>query len=267
MRYYKSSWGNSGGGLLPPVIKTLLIANVAVFLLTYFFSPVISRYFGLVPKAVWSQLMIWQLLTYMFLHGGFFHILYNMFVLWMFGSDLERTWGSREFLKYYLICGVGAGLFNILFQPTSMIPIIGASGAIYGLLVAYALLFPDRTVYLYFLFPIKVKYLVIFLVVIEFFASMSSSGSGIAHLAHLGGAIVGFVYIKGILQGRSIKWKISSFFNSRRMERMAKDRQQEELLMQEVDRILDKINQVGYDNLTRKEKKILEAASDKLSKK
>ncbi len=266
MRYYRSGWGG-GGGMLPPVIKTLLIANAAVFLLTYFASPIITRYFGLVPKAVWSQFMVWQLVTYMFLHGGFFHILYNMFILWMFGSDLERTWGSREFLKYYAVCGIGAGLFNVLFQPTSMIPIIGASGAIYGVLVAFALLFPDRTVFLYFLFPIKVKYLVIILVVIEFFASMSSAQSGIAHLAHLGGALVGFVYIKGFLQGRSLKWKFSNYINRMRMEKMAKKREQEEQLMREVDRILDKINQVGYDNLTKKEKKILEDASDKLSKK
>ena len=265
MRYGRSNWGY-GGGLVPPVIKALLISNALIFFLTYFMSSTISYYFGLVPKAVWSRFMVWQLVTYMFLHGGFFHILFNMFILWMFGSDLERTWGSREFLKYYMICGVGAGLFNILAQPTSTIPIIGASGAIYGILVAFALLFPNRTVFLYFLFPVKVKYLVIFLVVIEFFASMSGAQRGIAHLAHLGGAVVGFLYIKGILQGRSIKYKISSYIHRQRMERMARKREEEERLMEEVDRILDKINQVGYDNLTKKEKKVLEEASDKLSK-
>jgi len=212
--------------------------------------------------------MVWQLVTYMFLHGGFWHILLNMFILWMFGSDLERTWGSREFLKYYFICGVGAGVFNVLFQPNSMIPIIGASGAIYGLLVAFALLFPNRLVYIYFLFPIKVKYLVIVLVAIEFFSSLGAShGGGIAHLAHLGGALVGFIYIKGILQGRAIKFKVSNYFYRQKMEKLARKKEHEEQLMKEVDRILDKINQVGYDNLTRKEKKILEEASDKLSKK
>ena len=266
MRYYGSGW-QSGGGMFPPVIKILLISNAAVFLLTYFASAYVTPYLGLVPKAIWSRFTLWQLFTYMFLHGGFFHILFNMFVLWMFGSDLERTWGSREFLKYYLICGVGAGIFNVIFEPMSTTPIIGASGAIYGVLVAFALLFPNRTILLYFMIPMKVKYLVIFLVVVEFFASMSASGGGVAHLAHLGGAVVGFAYIKGILQGRSIKWKISSYFHRQRLEKMAKKREQEEHLMEEVDRILDKINQVGYDNLTRKEKKILEEASDKLSKK
>ncbi len=268
MSNFRQSWGATGGGILPPVIKALLISNAAVFLLSYFAYPFMTRFFGLVPIAVWSQFRVWQLATYMFLHGGIWHILFNMFVLWMFGSDLERTWGSREFLKYYMICGIGAGIFNVLFQPTSTIPIIGASGAIYGVLVAFALLFPNRTVFIYFLFPIKVKYLVIILVAVEFISSLgSSSGGGVAHLAHLGGAVVGFIYIKGFLQGRSIKWKISSYFHRQRMERMARQHEQEEILMQEVDRILDKINQVGYDNLTKKEKKILEEASDKLSKK
>ena len=266
MNYYRPSWGFRGG-MIPPVIKALLISNVAVFLLTYFNPAMFDQLFGLVPKAVWSQYMIWQPLTYMFLHGNFFHILFNMFVLWMFGSDLERTWGSREFLKYYLICGVGAGIFNILFQPNSTIPIIGASGAIYGLLMAFGLLFPNRMVYIWFLFPVKVKYMVIVMVAIEFFSSMTSTHSGIAHLAHLGGMMIGFIYIKGILQGRSLKFKISSYFHRQRMEKMAREREREAELMEEVDRILDKINQVGFDNLTKKEKKVLEEASDKLSKK
>jgi membrane associated rhomboid family serine protease len=237
MNYYRPSWGFRGS-LIPPVIKVLLISNIAVFILTYFNPALFDPLLGLVPRAVWTQFKIWQLFTYMFMHGGFLHILFNMFVLWMFGSDLERTWGSREFLKYYLICGVGAGVFNVLFQPNSMVPIIGASGAIYGVLVAF-----------------------------EFFSSMGSTHSGIAHLAHLGGAVIGFVYIKGILQWRSVKFKVSSHFHQQKMEKMAREREREAEMMEEVDRILDKINQVGYDNLTKREKKVLEQASDKLSKK
>lgn len=255
------------GGMLPPVVKALLIANVAVFVLTYFSSVLINRYFGLVPYAVWSQFMIWQPATYMFLHGGFWHLAINMFILWMFGSDLERTWGSKEFLKYYLICGIGAGIFNVILQPHSAVPIIGASGAIYGILIGFAILFPNRLVYIYFLFPVKVKYLVIFLVAIEFFMSMGGARDNIAHFAHLGGMLIGFLYLRGNWQSRSIKYKISNYFHRQRMEKMARQREKDQKTMEEVDRILDKINQVGYDNLTRREKKTLEDASDQLSKK
>lgn len=211
--------------------------------------------------------MIWQLLTYMFLHGGFFHILLNMFILWMFGSDLERTWGSKEFLKYYLICGIGAGLFNVLLQPNSMVPIIGASGAIYGVLVAFAVLFPNRLVYIYFLFPVKVKHLVIVLAGLQFIMSVSGSRGNIAYLAHLGGMVVGYIYLRGPWQIRSFKFKLGSYIHRSKRERITRQREKEEHLMEEVDQILDKINRVGYDNLSRRERKILEEASDKLSKK
>ena len=252
-------------------VKNLIIANVAVFLFMTIFRTegFFLYYFGLVPRLVWSKGFIWQLVTYMFIHGGFGHIFMNMFVLWMFGSDLERTWGSREFFKYYIICGIGAGAINVLVQPNSYIPIIGASGAIYGLLVAFAMVFPDRLVYIYFLFPVKVKYLVVFLAAVEFFTSMSASHSNIAHFAHLGGMLVGYIYMKGSLSYwklTSFKYKISSFRHRKKMEKLARKKEKEEALMQEVDRILDKINQVGFDNLSRQEKKTLEQASERLSK-
>ncbi len=255
------------GGIIPPVVKALLISNALIFLLTYFNAFTFIRYFGLVPKMVWSHFMVWQVLTYLFLHGGFWHILMNMFILWMFGSDLERTWGSREFLKYYFICGVGAALFNIILQPNSMIPIIGASGAIYGILVAFAMMYPNRLVYIYFLFPVKVKYLVIFLVVMEFLLSMGGGQGNIAHIAHLGGMLVGFLYLKSDWRTRSLKYRISNFLHRQKMEKLARQHEREQKLMEDVDRILDKINQVGIDNLSRREKKILEDASDRLSKK
>ncbi len=266
MSYYRPQFVGRGG-MMPPVVKALLILNVGVFFLTYFLTGAIAGYLGLVPKLVWSKLMIWQLFTYMFLHGGFWHILMNMFILWMFGSDLERAWGSREFLKYYIICGVGAGLFNVLLEPNSTIAIIGASGAIYGILVAFALMFPNRLVYLYFLFPIKVKYLVIFLAVMTLFLSMQGGRGNIAHLAHLGGLLVGYLYLKMNLQDKSLKSKFSQFMYRQKMEKAARNYQKEQKLMEEVDRILDKINKVGYDKLTRQEKKTLEDASDKLSEK
>jgi len=266
MNFYRPYFSGRGG-IVPPVVKMLLIANVVIYIVSRVSPVIINSYFGLTPKAVWSHFMIWQPVTYLFLHGNFWHILFNMFILWMFGSDLERTWGGKEFLKYFLICGVGAGLFNVALQPNSYIPIIGASGAIYGILVGFAVLFPNRMVYIYFLFPVQVKYMVGFMIALEFILSLTGSQGNIAHFAHLGGALVGFLYLKGNWRGQSIKYKISGYFHRQRMEKMARQREKEMQLMEEVDRILDKINQIGYDNLTRREKKILEDASDQMSKK
>jgi membrane associated rhomboid family serine protease len=265
MNGYRGSY--SGYGSVPPVVTTLLLANAAIFLFGILGRIDFSGLFGLVPKLVWSRFFVWQLFTYMFLHGGFWHIFMNMFILWMFGSELERDWGSREFFKFYVICGMGAGLFNVAFQPNSYIPIVGASGAIYGLLVAYAMMYPNRTVYIYFLFPVPVKYMVIGLAVIEFISSMAGSSSNIAHFAHLGGMLVGFIYLKSDWRFASMKSKITAFFYKKKIEKQWQDKEKEEKLMEEVDQILDKINKVGYDKLTRQEKKILEDASQKLSKK
>ena len=159
-------WGGSYfdrySGMFPPAIKWLLLANAFMFLMPrvlFTDLELFHRYVGLVPAFIWGKGYIWQLVTYMFLHGSLWHILMNMFILWMFGSELERTWGSREFLKFYFVAGIGAGIINVAFaafRPAmAMIPIIGASGAIYGLLVAYAMLFPERYVYVYFMIPVR----------------------------------------------------------------------------------------------------------------
>ena len=188
----------SGFGMMTPAVKNLLFANIAVFLIQVL-SPGLNYeligIFGLVPKYAFEKLFIWQFVTYMFFHGGFAHIFFNMFALWMFGVELERTWGTREFIRFYFLTGIAAGLSTAIFSWGSMTPTIGASGAIYGILAAYALFFPDRYVYLYLLFPIKMKYLAIILGVIEFI-SARHGGSGIAHTAHLGGMIVGFFYLR-----------------------------------------------------------------------
>src|SRR3990172_10918825 len=159
--YYQTRNMMFGGGSVTPAIKFLLIANVAVFVLQTFTDYRMIRLFGLVPDLVLHNFYVWQVFTYQFLHGGLFHILFNMLALWMFGGELERLWGSSSFLKYYFLCGVGAGICTVIFLPNSLSPTIGASGAIYGILMAYALLFPDRTVYIYFLFPLKVKHFVL----------------------------------------------------------------------------------------------------------
>ena len=213
-------------------------------------------------------LAIWQVVTYMFLHGGFMHIFFNMLTLWMFGTDLERQWGTREFLKFYFISGIGAGLISCLVMMSSLTPIIGASGAIFAVLVAFAVLYPNRIVYVWFLFPIKVKYLVTIMIAIGVFAAWNQSHDGIAHFTHLGGALVGYLYLKQ-------DWHLGSWFNGlkrlrlkRRTKVMMKQNRRSAELMDEVDRILDRINEVGgYDNLSEREKKILENAAKHLSEK
>jgi rhomboid family protein len=257
--------------MFPPVIKWLLIVNTAMFLLPRIIFTNLSvfhSYLGLVPARVWGDFYIWQLVTYMFLHGGMWHILINMFILWMFGTELERTWGSREFARFYFISGIGAGIVNVAFAALrpgmADVPIIGASGAIYGILVAYAILFPERFVYVYFLFPVKVKYLVIFLIGIEFFSTYQADG--VAHFAHLGGALVGFLYLRQSWRWRLQRWSPANLVRRLRARTMARKNAEGMHLMDEVDAILDKINQVGYDRLTKREKKILEKASDRLSR-
>jgi membrane associated rhomboid family serine protease len=189
------------GGPATWAVRKIIIANVIVFTLQVFAGllkiNVIEAYFGLIPIRVTQEFMIWQFVTYMFLHGGVFHILINMLMLYMFGNELERLWGTRRFLKYYFITGIGAGVCSWIVGIHAFAIIIGASGAIYGLLLAYGLTYPNRIVYISFLFPIKVKYVVMIMGAVAFFSSISGSNPGVAHIAHLGGMLVGYVYLKG----------------------------------------------------------------------
>ena len=206
-------------------MKALIGANVAVFFLQLF-VPAITDTLGLVPFLAVRRLWVWQVVTYMFLHGGLIHILFNMLALWMFGTELERIWGTRYFLKFYFVTGIGAGMLTVLF---SLLPfeasqqlyrsnVIGASGAIYGLLLAYGLYFPDRPIYMYLLFPIRAKYFVIIMGVIAFYASLSNAGGGVANATHLGGLLVAYLYLKGgqltlspfaEVKYRYVKWRIN----------------------------------------------------------
>jgi len=156
----------------------------------------INLILGLIPVLVWKKFFIWQLFTYAFLHGGIFHLFFNMFALWMFGCELERHWGTRVFVKYALVTGIGAGISTVIVSPNLVVPTIGASGLVYGILLAYGLLFPNRLIYLYFLFPIKAKYFVLIFGALELYASWSGSSDNIAHFAHLGGMLFGFVYLR-----------------------------------------------------------------------
>lgn len=182
-------------GPLPPTVGRLIAANVVVFLFQSLTGDWAAHEFGLIPALV-QRGEVWRLFTYQFLHGGVVHLLLNMFALWMFGSELEPRWGSRFFLRYYFVCAVGGGLLFTLARLGTWIPSVGASGAIYGILMAYAMWFPDRRVYLYFVVPIRVRYLIVVLVVLETLQAMQSTGTGIAHTAHLGGMAFGYAYLR-----------------------------------------------------------------------
>ena len=210
-----------GPGPLTPAIKALVTANVAAFLVSLV-VPAVTLRLGLRPADVFGNFALWQPVTYMFLHGGIFHILFNMLALWMFGVELERMWGSRFFVKYYFVAGVGAAVTTLV---VSFLPglgdevyyavTIGASGAVYGVLLAYALYFPHRPIYMYFVFPIPAKYFVMIIGAISLLASMGA-GSGVAHTAHLGGLVAAYLYLKGArihlmseVKYRYLKWRIN----------------------------------------------------------
>jgi membrane associated rhomboid family serine protease len=198
---YQTRYTMFGGGAVTPAVKFLLIVNVAVFFLQALFGEQIDYLFGLVPQLVWQNFYFWQLFTYQFLHGGLLHILFNMLGLWMFGCDLERRWGSQFFLKYYFVTVIGGGILNTLLTPHQTVPSIGASAGVYGILLAYGLIYPERTVYVPILFiifiPLKMKHLVVIYGAIELYSSIASSQSGVAHLAHLGGMLFGYLYLRG----------------------------------------------------------------------
>jgi len=188
----------------PKGVKWLLITNVAVFVLGFFAGLAkLDRplaYLALTPEAVVHGFYIWQLATYMFLHGGFGHIIWNMLALWMFGADLEQVWGTRRFIQFYFFCGIGAGICVVLANyllpwGNPSIPTIGSSGAIFGILLVYAMLFPDRDILWAFLIPIKVKYFVMIVGAIAFMASFGPN-TGVSEFAHLGGLLFGYLYVK-----------------------------------------------------------------------
>jgi membrane associated rhomboid family serine protease len=299
--YYRPT-GFGGFSFFPPVIKNLLIINIAVFFVQILggrivvgdgssLDNVIIKYFALIPIGKFSDAAFypWQLITYQFLHGGFGHIFFNMFALWMFGMEIENSWGSKKFLYYYLLSGIGAGICHLFISPLiggGNAPTIGASGAIYGVMIAFALMFPNRYIFLYFFIPVKAKYLITFLIVMEFML-IDSAGSSVAHLAHLGGALTGFIFI---LLDKSIYVEFKSLFRRsslrttkpfnpfggiadkfKRKESDIEDanyyevKEEEEVTQEQIDKILDKISQSGYQNLTEKEKKILFQASKKMN--
>ncbi len=269
------------GGPITPMVKYLMVINGAVFLLGLIvdlISPGLFKpFFGLSHVGFFHQFKIWQVFTYMFIHGGWLHIFFNLFALWMFAGELEELWGSRFFLRYYLYSGIGAGFFImfmnfILFTRYNFSPVtIGASGAVYAILLAYGMTWPNREVMLYFLFPIKIKYLVIAFGLIEFFGTLSTAagrGGNVSHIGHIGGLIAGFLILKFQSSFSSTRKKdkqpgagiFSRFVKQKRVTRKKKEVEERIQAKKIIDKLLDKIARSGMSSLSPKEKKDLEWA-------
>jgi membrane associated rhomboid family serine protease len=199
-RSYTRGYLSSSG--LPPGIRALLISNIAIFVITFFAGRRLAGTLDLLmlrPSDVLTHGYLWQLATYMFLHQGIGHILFNMLALWMFGTEFERLWGTRRFLNFYFFCGIGAGLCvvaaNYLPWGNPDVPTLGSSGAIFGILLASAVMWPDRQMLFYFLIPIKMKYFVMIIGAIAFLNSFNAA-SPVSEFAHLGGMLFGYVFLK-----------------------------------------------------------------------
>ena len=226
-RYPPPDMGPFGPGPITPSVRMLLIINIAAFVVTWAAPDLMVDLFGLLPRAVIWEGRIWQLVTHVFLHGGVMHILFNMLLLWMFGVELERRWGSRGFMRFFLITGIGAGIVTVLvsllpFNFTRSIyniPTIGASGAIYALLMAWAMLFPHRTMLFMMMFPLPARTVAAILGAIAFFSAVGAPNSGVAEFTHLGGMLVGWLYLQGPTNLRlALRYRITKW----RMDRMRK---------------------------------------------
>mgnify|MGYP000246418029 FL=1 len=254
-------------------IRTLVLVNVVVYLLQSLSGKedVFFRLFGLVPSSFLSELMIWQPFTYMFFHAPFYssvgisHILLNMLGLWVFGRELEQAWGKNNFLKYYFVTGIGSGLVTFLFQINSDSPVIGASGAVYGVLLAYGLSYPNRMLYIWGIIPVKSLWLVIIMGAIAFFGLLGNA-DGISHVTHISGMVIGYFMLNKKWRWRELLFKIRKktieFQVQRHEEKVAK----KIMFKKDIDLILDKIQKEGFTSLTSKEKNKLYNASKNMSK-
>ena len=258
MRYYmherRPAWG---GSFAKSMVNKIILANVVVFFLQNIFPAQFTLILALTPRLVIEEFYLWQPLTYMFLHLGLFHLFFNMLMTWFLGSTLEAVWGSQRFLKYYIATGLGGAALSMIMNYNNVI--LGASGAVFGLYLAYAMLFPNNFVYIWFLFPIRAKYLVTFLAVFQLLQGISGP-SGIAYFAHLGGMAAGLFFFRHeIMNTRMwLRWRRrwSDYHKVRREEW-----QEQESV--KIDSILDKIATKGYENLSTTEKRILENYSRK----
>ena len=258
---------------MTPWVKRLLIANTVVFALTWVLGPgFVFEWFSFQPTKILFR--PWTLLTYMFLHGDFWHVFFNMLFLFFFGPPLESKWGSREFIRYYLVCGLGGVALSFLFVSYS---IIGASAAVYGVMLAFAMAWPDAPIYVWGIFPVKAKWLVAFFVLVTFTNAFGGAGGGVAHFAHLGGFAAGFLYLKTDWCASQAIQNMGKAARSRRFaivpredreaatsdHRRGSDNAGEKKTLDAVDRVLDKISAEGMGSLTEQERKLLDEVSKK----
>lgn len=244
---------------LDSATRWIIFISGLVLLVQQFASPWLVPSLGLIPAQVLSQGWIWQPFTYLFLHGGLFHWLFNMLVFWMFGAELERRWGTVEFLKYFFITGFGAALLILALTPHSAVPTLGASGAVFGMIVAFGMLYPEAVIYMYFLVPMKVWQAAVLFAFIEFFAGLQGGGDGISRFAHLGGMVTGFLYLK---YWNTLRIQAKGLFRGLRdpKPRIELHEVTDELVSR-VDHILDKVLKHGVDSLTAEEKMIMDRYS------
>ena len=259
--------------LFTDAIKILISINFIIYVFqslagkedTFF------RLFGLVPNTFISELMLWQPFTYMFFHAPFYssigisHILLNMLGLWVFGRELEQAWGKEKFLKYYFLTGIGSGIVTFIFQMDSSNPVIGASGAVYGVLLAYGISYPNRMLYIWGLIPVRSMWLVIIMGAIAFFGLLGKA-DGISHVTHISGMLIGYALLKN-------KWNFSEVLFSLRKKTIEFQVQRKEdrdlkkkIINRDVDMILEKIKDVGFSGLSDEEQSKLYEASKKMSK-
>ena len=270
--------GYRAGGMnlsyqMTPWVKRLLIANTVVFALTWVVGPeFVFDWFSFQPTKVLFR--PWTLLTYMFLHGDFWHVFMNMLVLFFFGPPLESKWGSSEFIRYYLVCGLGGVALSFLFVSYS---IIGASAAVYGVMLAFAMTWPNAPIYVWGIFPVQAKWLVAFFVLITFTSAFGGAGGGVAHFAHLGGFAAGFLYLKTEGRASQTIQNMGKAARARRFAIVPREEQEEEAsaprrrsddagekrTLDAVDRVLDKISAEGMASLTEEEKLLLDEVSKK----
>ena len=236
MSYYRQGPGpfrpgGSIGGIgvppVTPVFRVILIICGVVFLAQHALPELLIDWFGLTPNSV-IRGMIWQLGSYMFLHGGLSHLFFNMLMLWMFGGELERMWGARGYIQYLSICGIGAGVAVTLqallgLGSNPAVATIGASGAIYGVIMAYGILFAERRILFMMIFPLKAKTLAMILFFFAAYYNFASPEGGVSHIAHLGGALTGVIYLKRLWNVGALIKKARWHYQRRRFKVMMGD--------------------------------------------
>lgn len=266
------SFFNAFGYSLTPWVKRLLIANAALFFLLLLPGR-LWEYLALVPSEVLTR--PWTLITYAFVHAGFWHLFFNLLGLFFFGPPLEERWGSSEFLKYYLICALGGAALSFIFAPHT--GVVGASAAIFGVMLAFAMNWPDAPIYIWGIFPVKAKWLVAILAAFNLFSAVGRTRDGVAYFAHLGGFAAGFLYLR---LEEPVRLRLARFRKSMRRRPRLKvvpghkasapppattrhriRTQEEEELLGELDRVLDKISSSGLASLSPEERKLLDEVS------